>query len=78
MTDRSDCHPGHRRYVGGGMDGHVAHLVYARPSDYPQTFGTSLRAGQRSWYEIDYEASQGTEVVYRFIGLGRTIEEIAR
>lgn len=62
---------GHRRHVGGIMDGQVSHLVYAHPSDYPQTFGTLLREGRRSWYEIDYEASEGTEVVYRFVGLGR-------
>jgi len=53
------------------MDGEVHHLVYAHPSDYPQSFGTVLRDGQRSWYEIDYDASQGTEAVYRFIGTGR-------
>jgi len=53
------------------MDGQIQHLVYANPSDYPQTKGTVLRDGQRSWYEIDYDASEGTEVVYRFIGLGR-------
>lgn len=64
-------HKGHRYYQGGSMDGTVQHLVYAAPSDYPQTFGTVLRDGQRSWYEIDYEASEGTEAVYRFIGAGR-------
>jgi hypothetical protein len=66
----TDCteHKGHRRYVGGRMDGQVSHLVYADPSDYPQTFGTVKRNGQRSWYEIDYEASEGTEAVYRFLG----------
>lgn len=69
----SDCakHRGHRRYVGGPMDGHVDHLVHAAPSDYPQTMGTLLRDGARSWYEIDYDASEGHEVVYRFIGYGR-------
>lgn len=68
-----DCskHKGHKRYVGGRMDGDVYHLVCAHPSDYPQTFGTVLRDGVRSWYEIDYDASHGTEVVYRFIGMGR-------
>jgi hypothetical protein len=50
------------------MDGKVSHLIYAHPSNYPQTIGTLLRDGQRSWYEIDYEVSDGTEVVYRFIG----------
>jgi hypothetical protein len=74
MTD-PDCHPGHRRYVGGTLDGHVAHLLHTTPSDYPQTIGTVLRDGQRSWYEIDYDASRGTEVVYRHIGNGRTIED---
>lgn len=73
QTERctNERHKGHRRYVGGCMDGTVQHLVYATPSDYPQTCGTVLRDGQRSWYEIDYDASDGTEVVYRFIGLGR-------
>lgn len=53
------------------MDGDVHHLVHAHPSDYPQTFGTVLRDGARSWYEIDHNASEGTEAVYRFIGIGR-------
>ena len=64
-------HKGHRYYVGGIMDGNTAHLIYADPSDYPQTIGTVLRNGQRSWYEIDYDRSDATEVVYRFIGHGR-------
>lgn len=69
----SDCtrHKGHRRYIGGVMDGQVDHLIFAHPTDYPMTMGTMLRDGQRSWYEIDYERSDGTEVVYRFIGHGR-------
>lgn len=71
------CHKGHRRWVGGVLDGDVDHLVYADPSDYPQTFGTYLRDGQRSWYELDYEASVGTEAVYRFVGHGRTFKEAA-
>lgn len=75
MTDRLTCHKGHRHYVGGIMDGQVAHLVHAAPSDYPQTIGTVLRHGQRSWYELDYERSEGTEAVYRLVGLGRTFEE---
>ena len=64
-------HKGHKHYRGGILDGEVAHLTIAHPSDYPRTMGTLLRHGQRSWYEIDDEASEGTEVVYRFIGLGR-------
>lgn len=75
QPERLTCHKGHRYYVGGIMDGQVAHLTIAHPTDYPQTFGTMLRHGQRSWYEIDYERSEGTEVVYRFIGLGRTFPQ---
>jgi hypothetical protein len=63
-------HKGHRRFVGGSMDGQIDHLVHAHQSDYPQTIGTFLRAGSRSWYELDYDASEGTEAVYRFIGYG--------
>jgi hypothetical protein len=65
-------HKGHRYYVGGKMDGQVQHLIYAHPSDYPRTFGTVLRDGQRSWYEIDQDASySATEVVYRCIGVSK-------
>lgn len=65
-------HKGHKRYTGGGsMDGQVTATIFAHPSDFPQTFGTVLRAGTRSWYEIDYEASEGTDVTYGFIGTGR-------
>lgn len=73
MTEPCDNprHKGHRHHVGGTMDGHTQHLVNATPSDFPRTFGTVLRDGQRSWYEIDDEASEGTEVVYRFIGHGK-------
>lgn len=69
-------HKGHKRYVGGIMDGKVSHLVYAGPSDYPQTFGTLKRDGVRSWYEIDYEASEGTEVVYRFLGVAAELDDL--
>lgn len=65
MSVNGECgspqHKGHRRFAGGIMDGEISHLLYADPSDYPQTIGTLLRDGQRSWYEIDYEASEGTE-----------------
>lgn len=71
MIGSCTAHKGHRWYAGGAMDGQVAHLIHAAPSDYPQTIGTMLRDGQRSWYELDYEASRGAEAVYRFIGLGR-------
>lgn len=54
------------------MDGQVQHLLSTHPSDYPQTMGTMLRHGQRSWYEIDYSASEGTEVVYRLVGVGKS------
>ena len=71
------AHRSHKRYAGGIMDGQVAHLIYADPSDYPQTFGTLLRDGARSWHEIDYDASDGTEVVYRFIGCGADFPEVS-
>jgi hypothetical protein len=72
-----DCskHKGHRRWVGGRKDGHVDHLVHAAPSDYPQTWGSMLSNGTRSWYEIDHDVSEGEEVVYRFVGLGRDLTE---
>lgn len=70
-------HKGHRHYVGGKMDGQIAHLVTDHPSYYPQTIGTALRNGTRSWYEIDYDASEGTEVVYRFIGHGKEFPQRA-
>lgn len=68
-----DCskHKGHRHYIGGRMDGDVAHLTDAGPSNYPQVLSTTLNQGQRSWYEIDSEASAGTEAVYRHIGDSR-------
>lgn len=77
MSRLSGCdkHKGHRIWRGGIMDGQVTHLVDAYSGDYPQTFGTILRHGQRSWYEIDYDASEGNEVVYRCVGVGRTFEE---
>jgi hypothetical protein len=52
------------------MDGNVQCLSIANPSDYPKRIGTFKRQGQRSWYEIDHDVSNGKEVVYRFIGLG--------
>ena len=77
MTDYPNCHKGHRRYIGGIMDGQIAHLTGTHPSDYPQTIGTVLRNGQRSWYELDYERSAGTEAVYRCIGIGGTWADAA-
>ncbi len=75
-----DCsqHKGHKRYIGGIMDGQVSHLVHADPSDYPQTLGTLKRDGQRSWYELDYEASEGTEAVYRFLGCAAELSDLGR
>ncbi|HEY1157588.1 MAG TPA: hypothetical protein VGE95_15020 [Arthrobacter sp.] len=72
-----DCtkHKGHRRWIGGSKDGHIDHLIHAVPSDFPKSYGTMLRNGTRSWYEIDHAASEGTEVVYRFVGLGRNAPE---
>lgn len=34
-----------------------------------------LSNGTRSWYEIDHEASEGKEVVYRFVGFGCTFAD---
>lgn len=64
------AHKGHRYYAGGQMDGHISHLVHGHASDFPKTLSTLLRDGVRSWYELDYEASSGNEVVYRFTGCG--------
>lgn len=61
---------GHKRYRGGIMDGNVQCLTMAHPSDYPVRIGTLLRQGQRSWYERETDPSDGTDVSYRFIGLG--------
>lgn len=69
---RDGC-KGHKRYTGGGsMDGQVSCLTFAHPSDFGQTLGTVMRSGTRSWYELDYERSEGAEAVYRFIGYGKT------
>lgn len=78
VTDcQRDC-KGHKRYVGGIMDGAVSHLVHAAPSDFPRSIGTLLRQGQRSWYLRDDEASDGTEVVYRLVGVAREMPEACR
>lgn len=69
------CHKGHKRYVGGIMDGQITHMTGTHPTDYPLAFGTVLRHGQRSWYELDHEASVGTDVVYRCIGHGKTFPQ---
>jgi len=68
-VDCSKC-KGHKRYRGGIMDGLVHHLTIAHPSDFPRSFGTLKRQGQRSWYVYDEAASSGTEVVYRLAGIG--------
>jgi hypothetical protein len=65
-------HKGHSYHIGGGiMDGKASHHLYATPSDFPMHKSTALTRGGRSWYEIDYEMSDGTDVVYRFVGNGR-------
>jgi hypothetical protein len=64
-------HKGHRLFVGGPRDGEITHLTVNTPKDFPQTIGSVLRRGTRSWYEIDYDASEGSVVVYRFLGMGR-------
>lgn len=49
-------------------------LKLAHPSDFPETFGTMLRHGQRSWYVRDHSAhgatDTDTEAHYRATGLG--------
>jgi hypothetical protein len=66
---------GHKRYVGGPQDGSVSHMIHNTPSDFPMYVGSVLVNGTRSWYEIDYEASEGSEVVYQFIGMGREMPQ---
>lgn len=65
-------HKGHRYFTGGRLDGDVHHLTGADPLEFPQTIGAmtlgAALGGPRSWYEIDYDASSGAEVVYRHIG----------
>jgi hypothetical protein len=46
-------------------DGTIDHLVFATPSDFPMHMGSHAFFGPRTWYEIDYDASAGAEVVYR-------------
>lgn len=52
-------HKGHRRYVGGFLDGEVEHLVYATASDFP----LMIRYPNGSLYERDLDG--GTEATYR-------------
>jgi len=74
---RTGC-AGHKHFRGGSMDGHVACLVYAQPSDYPSSFGTAKRDGQRSWYVRDLSVTGGsdTEAHYRFVGHGDRAPEL--
>jgi hypothetical protein len=58
-TSSEDCHPGHRRYIGGFLDGMVEHLVYVTPSDFPMF----IRYPNGSLYERDLDG--GTEGIYR-------------
>ena len=62
-------HKSHKRYIGGIMDGQINHLLYAYTdiSEYPQSIGTMLRQGQRSWYTLDL-TSTPTDIVYRYVG----------
>lgn len=69
-ADDFSCHPGHRIYVGGRMDGDIAHLVFASPSDYPLCSRTARYDGRyRDEYERDIDG--GAHCVYRFT---RTID----
>lgn len=55
-------HAGHRRYVGGPLDGEVEHLVSAAPGDFP----LFVRHPTGSFYERDLDG--GTEATYRLVG----------
>lgn len=68
---RTGCR-GHKHWHGGIKDGHVDCLKSAHPSDFPETFGTMLRHGQRSWYVRDHTAqgATDTEAHYRVTGVG--------
>lgn len=57
-------HKGHRRYVGGPLDGEVDHLVYAHASDFPMFCTYPMR--DNAMYERDLDG--GTEAVYRYVG----------
>lgn len=61
-------HKGHRHFFGGIRDGEIDHLVYAHEQDFPESMGTLLRQGQRSYYVIDRDRTVGTEAVYQFSG----------
>jgi hypothetical protein len=51
---------GHRRFVGGFLDGHVDNMVSVTPSDFP----LFIRYPNGSFYERDLDG--GTEAIYRF------------
>ncbi len=61
---------GHKRYMGGIKDGHIECVTHITPTEFPKRIGTMLSHGQRSWYDIDEDASDGTEIVYQFAGFG--------
>lgn len=46
-------------------------LTGSTPSDFPMHMGSHAFFGPRTWYEIDYDASDGIEVIYRYIGTGK-------
>lgn len=52
-------HKGHRRFVGGFLDGHVDHLAHVTQSDFPLFW----RYPNGSLYERDLDG--GTEATYR-------------
>lgn len=57
----NDCreHAGHRRFIGGFLDGHVDHLVLVTASDFPLLW----RYPNGSLYERDLDG--GTDAIYR-------------
>lgn len=60
VCDREGCR-GHRRYIGGRLDGMVEHLAFANHSDFPLTWQHS----DGSMYERDLDG--GTEAIYRCV-----------
>lgn len=50
---------GHRRFVGGFLDGHVDHMACVTPSDFPMFW----RYPNGASYERDLDG--GTEAIYR-------------
>lgn len=65
------CHPGHRYWIGGSMDGQIDHLVSTTASDYPLTwwFPHTLEMYERN-------LDGGTDCTYRLVAIrARMVEQ---